>query len=399
MVIALGVLFYPIVVNYFASRQSVTIVQRYNDTVSHLGANKTKKILDNAKLYNAKLYNDYIYAMSQHLPWKGDVPNYQQELKINSSGMMGYITIPQIQVRDIPIYHGDAESTLAMGVGHMQQTSLPIGGLNTHTVLAAHSGRVNNTLFTNLDKLQKGDVFYIHTFNLELKYQVINIKIVNPNQVGSLSIVKGEDLATLVTCYPTGINNKRLLVTGDRIALTKKVPSETINRNQFGYNFWVFTGSASLAFLALLWLLALLLLRRRKLYQVSLKVLKEPSLIEGQSSGTFGRGFYLTSSKHIAKIWAKEQEKTVLNVYRLKKVKEISRRIFKAKSDNWQEYVTANLSTGYEGKEYELIIGPIPNYPYHRMRKIEQYTLKSEDAMKHLKYIKSIQVEKETKKN
>ena len=136
----------------------------------------------------------------------------------------------------------------------MPQSSLPIGGINSHAVLPAHSGRVNDTLFTNLDKLKNGDIFYLHVLNLTLKYKINDIRIVAPNQVSSLSIEKGRDLVTLVTCYPTGINNKRLLVTGERTALSKVTPQEDIQRNQFGYKFWVMLGSAFLMFLGLVYL-------------------------------------------------------------------------------------------------------------------------------------------------
>lgn len=263
--IAVGALLYPIVVNYFVGQQNVTSIQNYNQDVKKIGSTKAKQMLNNATLYNAKLYNTYIYDMSQNIPWNQAIPNYTNELRVDSSGMMGYLTIPQINVANIPIYHGDSESTLAAGVGHLPQSSLPIGGVNTHTVLPAHSGRVNNTLFTNLDKLKKGDVFYIHVLTRNLKYKINDIRIVKPSDVSSLSIVKGQDLATLVTCYPTGINNKRLLVTGKRIPLSEKTPQEKIERNQFGYDFWVMAGSALLVLLALIYILwRYLAYRRRK---------------------------------------------------------------------------------------------------------------------------------------
>ena len=401
LLIALGVLFYPIVVNYLASQQNVGSVTRYNDSVAALGKSKATQMLDDAKLYNARLYNQYIFDASQHIQWQGKIPDYNKTLDVQSNGMMGYITIPQISVNDIPIYHGDSEATLALGVGHIQQTSLPIGGVNTHAVLAAHSGRVNDTLFSDLDKMKKGDVFYLNVLTEKLRYQVINTKIVDPQDVSSLSIEKGKDLVTLVTCWPTGINNKRLLVTGERVPLDEKIPQASIQRNYFGYNFWVFLGSSILALLALAWIFYWLLWARFRLYEADFVKLTEPSEIDSWQTGDFGAGFYLTNSKKLAKRWAQQMllgltdadgkpVAPVLNVYRLKKRRQLTRWIFKSKSDNWQNYIDNPEKDA--DTEHELIMGPLPDEDYGYIKKIIQYALKSDRALSHLKYIKTIKV-------
>lgn len=310
--------------------------------------------------------------------------------------MMGFITIPQIKVNDIPIYHGDSEKILGLGVGHVPQSSLPIGGINSHAVLPAHSGRVNDTLFTNLDKLKNGDIFYLHVLNLTLKYKINDIRIVAPNQVSSLSIEKGRDLVTLVTCYPTGINNKRLLVTGERTALSKVTPQEDIQRNQFGYNFWVMFGSAFLMFLGLVYLLWLLFGRKRNLYHVAARKIEKPVLSDGQLVGDFGEGFYLTDSKKLAFQWLdefaqKEKLNSVelfLNVYRLKRIKKLSRWIFKDKTENWQNYI--NEKQGYGDEKHALVIGPV----FTSDKKIMQYVLKTEEALGYIKYIKCLNINK-----
>jgi sortase A len=400
---ALAVLFYPIVVNYLVSRQNVQSVTNYSDAVSSLGKTKAEKMLADAKLYNAKLYNEYIYDASQGIKWQGNIPSYDQTLNVEKNGMMGYISIPQIKVENVPIYHGDSEATLAVGVGHIQQTSLPIGGNNTHTVLVAHSGRVNDTLFTDLDTLKIGDVFYINVLSEKLRYQIINIKIVEPADVSDLSIEKGQDLATLVTCYPTGINNKRLLVTGKRVALDEKIPQANITRNYFGYNFWVFTGSSLLALLALGWILYWLLWAKFRLYQAAFMEVKTPSLTDMWQTGDFGSGFYLTNSKKLAKRWASgllaglesNEVKPVLNVYRLKKRRQLTRWIFKSKSENWRNYIEERK--GDEDNRHELIMGPLPNEDYGLIKKIIQYTLKSKTALDHLKYIKTIPLKRSKK--
>ncbi|MEG1486211.1 class C sortase [Lactococcus sp.] len=398
-IIAIGLLFYPIVVNYLAGQQNVKSVQKYDNQLSTIGNSKVKQLLAQAQLYNAQLYNEYIYDASQHIAWNKPIPNYNNVLKVDSTGMMGFITIPQIKVNDIPIYHGDSETILGLGVGHVPQSSLPIGGNNTHAVLPAHSGRVNDTLFTNLDKLKNGDIFYLHVLNLTLKYKIDDIRIVAPDQVSSLSIEKGRDLVTLVTCYPTGINNKRLLVTGERTALSKVTPQEKVQRNQFGYNFWVMFGSGLLMLLGLLYLLWLLLGLRHKLYHVADRKIEAPKLSDGQLRGDFGEGFYLTNSKKLANQWLDEEAQKenqnpndlLINVYRLKKMKNLSRWIFKDKTENWQNYILEKQ--GYGDEKHALVVGPV----FTSDKKVMQYALKTEEAFEHLKYIKCLNKNKSKK--
>lgn len=332
--------------------------------------------------------------MSQRIPWNGKVPNYQQTLSLDKKGMMGYIDIPQIKVKDIPIYHGDDEKTLAIGVGHIQQTSLPIGGKNTHKVLAAHSGQVNDALFSNLSKLKKGDVFYLHPLNRTLKYEVYNIKVVKPSDVSTLGIEKGKDIATLVTCYPTGINNRRLLVTGKRLPLNKVTPSEHIDRNKFGYNFWVLLGSGLLALLGLLSLLFLLF--KGRLYSVGLQALKEPTLADGQAEGEFGAGFYLTTSKRLANYRAKQLgDDAVVNVYRFKHAKrDLKYLIYYKQTENWKRFVSSNLNHAYDGKAHDYVKGPHSETEIKISRRHMQLVLQSATAFEHLKFIKSYSVSK-----
>lgn len=397
-IIALTLLFYPLVVNYFVAQQNLNTVQRYNQSVSKIGKTKAERLLADARLYNAKLYNEYIYDASQNIPWQGKVPDYNSELKVDSSGLMGYISIPQIAVNDVPIYHGDSETTLAVGVGHIPQTSLPIGGVNTHAVLPAHSGRVNNTLFTDLDMLKLGDVFYINVLNEKLKYEVDNIKVVNPKDVSSLGIIKGKDLVTLVTCYPTGINNKRLLVTGERIPLSKVTPSEKIERNKFGYNFWVMLAAGIIALLALLSLLFWLLAKRQRLYQVYPEKLEQPSLEQATQPGAFGQGFYLTNHRKVAESWASElypdEPELYLNIYRLKKLKSLSRWVFKSKSENWKNYQANAAAADFVDTEHELVAGPIDGQAFRTGKRISQYRLNSSEALEHLKHLKSKKIER-----
>ncbi|WP_205271985.1 class C sortase [Lactococcus taiwanensis] len=386
-IIALGLLFYPIVVNFMVAQQNLTTIQNYRAQVSKIPAQKEHELLA-----SARLYNEYIYAVSQGVAFKKALPDYNKQLSLDESGMMGYIAIPQINVRNVPIYHGDSEKILFAGVGHIPQTSLPIGGINTHAVLPAHSGRINNTLFTELDKLKLGDVFYLSVLDLDLKYKIDNIKVVDPKDISSLNVIKGKDLVTLVTCYPTGINNKRLLVTGERVPYNQKLPNEAINRNSFGYNFWVMLVSGVLALLGLVILLYCLLANQRPLYQVSLEKLEKPTLAHDSLRGDFGAGFYLVTSKSVAIAQAEKiypDQPLYLNVYRLRKHKELSRWIFKNKSENWKKYLSKVKNSNFVDKEHELIIGPHPT-----ARKAQQYCLKSPKALAHLHYLKSIPLRK-----
>ena len=142
--------------------------------------------------------------------------NYNSQLDIAGNGIIGYVIIPKIQV-NLPIYHGTDAEVLDRGVGHLLGSSLPVGGKNTHTILSGHSGMASQKMFTDLEQLAQGDVFYLNVLNETLAYQVIQISTVLPYETELLSIVPGADLCTLVTCTPYGVNTHRLLVRGSRI--------------------------------------------------------------------------------------------------------------------------------------------------------------------------------------
>lgn len=144
---------------------------------------------------------------------------YDDILNISKTGMMGRIVIPKAEV-DLPIFHGTTESSLLRGAGHLQGTSLPVGGIDTRTVITAHRGLADATMFTYLDRLETGDLFTLNIFDEILTYRVIETKVVAPEDSESVQAVRGRDLATLVTCTPLGINSHRILVTGERIIPT-----------------------------------------------------------------------------------------------------------------------------------------------------------------------------------
>ena len=185
-----------------------------------------------AEEYNSKLSSGAILAANTNIPTgsgslDGDELNYWKLLDAGN-GLMGRIQIPSISV-DLPIYHGTSDEALLEGAGHLQGTSLPVGGLDTHSVITAHRGLANSRMFTDLDQVKKGDTFSITTFGHTVSYQVIDTKVVDPKDNASLRQEAGKDLVTLVTCTPLGINTHRILVTGARVLPT---PPEDLARGE-----------------------------------------------------------------------------------------------------------------------------------------------------------------------
>jgi sortase A len=207
------VLLYPAVSNYVNSRNCAKAIDEYDENVANLQEEEKEQMLADAKAYNKKI------AKSKTNFINGDPSDeeYKSLLDVNGDGMMGYITITKIDVR-LPIYHGTGEDALVHSVGHIEGSSLPIGGKSTHTVISGHRGLPSATLFSNLDKLEVGDTFVITVLGEKLTYEVDQIRVVLPDEVSELDVVEGKDYVTLVTCTPYGINTHRLLVRGHRIA-------------------------------------------------------------------------------------------------------------------------------------------------------------------------------------
>lgn len=225
LVVAFAVLLYPTVSSYVNEKNGSKVVSNYDAESVRLSNAEKEKMLEDARAYNKEMLSniDLIDPFSQ-----GETSideRYESLLNLDGSGMMGYIRIPKIKV-EIPIYHGTSESVLQAGVGHFWGTSLPVGGESTHTVLTGHRGLPTKTLFTNMDKLVEGDVFYIKVLDETLAYKVDQILTVLPEETEALSIVPGKDYATLVTCTPYAINTHRLLVRGHRIPYEEAVKIE-----------------------------------------------------------------------------------------------------------------------------------------------------------------------------
>lgn len=223
--VAFAVLLYPTVSSYVNEKNGSKVVSNYDAESVRLSNAEKEQMLEDARAYNKEMLSniDLIDPFSQ-----GETSideRYESLLNMDGSGMMGYIRIPKIKV-EIPIYHGTSESVLQAGVGHFWGTSLPVGGESTHTVLTGHRGLPTKTLFTNMDKLVKGDVFYIKVLDETLAYKVDQILTVLPEETEALFIVPGQDYATLVTCTPYAINTHRLLVRGHRIPYEEAVKIE-----------------------------------------------------------------------------------------------------------------------------------------------------------------------------
>ena len=205
------VLLYPALSQYWNSKTQTHAVDNYQDILDSLQKEDYTKYFEEADHYNAALRNLDVPLMEY-----GQLTEYNQILNVSGTGVMGYITIEKLGV-ELPLYHGTSDSVLNIACGHMEGTSLPVGGESTHSVLSAHRGLPHAKLFTDLDKMELGDVFTITILDRTLTYQVDQIKVVNPNEIDEVHIIEGEDHCTLLTCTPYGINSHRLLVRGTRI--------------------------------------------------------------------------------------------------------------------------------------------------------------------------------------
>lgn len=215
---------YPSVSNYFAEKNQVEIIKKYDELVVSVDTQGLEEEFQKAQTYNENLAGDpvhdpFVEGSGYALP-----TNYTSILNFTDSGIMAYIEIPKISVH-LPIYHGTSSDVLEKGVGHIQSTSLPIGGESTHCVLTGHTGLPSAELFTRLDELDIGDIFYIHVLNKVLTYKVYETKVILPDKIDELQVVPGKDYVTLVTCTPYGVNTHRLLVKAEQVEYEEYVDS------------------------------------------------------------------------------------------------------------------------------------------------------------------------------
>ena len=215
--LALGLTLYPIISNYVNQKYASQIHTAYQEVMEQADDSELLKAKELADAYNRTLVPgaSMVDAYSQEglLAASAD---YDSQLNLAGNGIMGYVEIPKISV-NLPIYHGTENDSLERGIGHLLGSSLPVGGENTHAILSGHSGMASQKMFTDLEQLAAGDVFYLHILNETLAYQVVEINTVLPYDTSLLGVTPGEDLCTLVTCTPYGVNTHRLLVRGSRI--------------------------------------------------------------------------------------------------------------------------------------------------------------------------------------
>lgn len=211
-VAGLSLLLYPTVSNYWNTLHASRAVATYVDAVQNMGEDKRREMLQKAIDYNKSLTSD-----NQRLTISSARrQEYESILDVDGNGMIGYIEIPNVNIT-LPVYHGTNDDVLQIAVGHLDWTSLPVGGTSTHCVLSGHRGLPSAKLFTNLDQVKEGDSFVIRVLDEVLTYEVDQIRIVEPAAVDDLMIENGKDYCTLVTCTPYGVNSHRLLVRGHRV--------------------------------------------------------------------------------------------------------------------------------------------------------------------------------------
>ena len=225
-IIGLGILLYPTISNLLMNIFQTTAIQEYNYTVEQMEQDRIEEILSEAKVYNEQFKNTIVVD-----PFSQEAENYKSSEYneiLNIDGTMGYIEIPKINV-NLPIFHGVSEEVLKRGVGHIETTPLPVGGEGNHSVLSAHRGLPSSKLFTDLDKLEVGDIFTIKMLTETLVYKINQIKVVEPTDTQDLQAEVDKDYITLITCTPYAVNTHRLLVRGERIDTEQYLA--TINNN------------------------------------------------------------------------------------------------------------------------------------------------------------------------
>lgn len=216
--IGIGAAAYPAFGNWYTEQKRSVVLTEYEKALAKIEDADLTDAFKQAEIYNDALFTGEIDEKER--------PDYGELLCTTEDGIMGYVEIPAIQIR-LPIYHGCTENELSKGAGHLPSSSLPVGGKSTHAVLAAHSGRADSKMFTDLDQVKEGDLVYLYVLNKTLTYEVDKITVTTPDDTDAIQIIDGEDLLTPLTCTPYGTNTHRLLVRGHRI-----FPDETLSTSK-----------------------------------------------------------------------------------------------------------------------------------------------------------------------
>lgn len=243
ILLGIGLIFYPIISSVYTESVRSEVKSEYVEELNNIDTSEIDAARQAAIEYNRRLFSGYIDILDP------ESTGYYEQLNITNNGIMGYIDIPSINV-NLPIFHGVGDDSLTTGTGHMPQTSLPVGGENTRCVISAHTGSASSAMFTDLPNMQIGDYFYLEVLGQTLAYQILEteavpdpITTVLPEEVNSIKIIRGEDLVTLVTCTPYGINSHRLLVTGTRVDMPDEdiqaITPNTENNKSSNSSIWM----------------------------------------------------------------------------------------------------------------------------------------------------------------
>ena len=230
-----GAAAYPLIASINNERTQSLVQMEYEEKLQQLDTSEIDAALAAAREYNKTISTVQIEDVDKI---KADLPPYEDLLNLANNGIMGYIMIPAINI-DLPIYHGTTGAAMEKGAGHMEGTSLPVGGVGTHAVISAHSGMASAKLFTDLDKLKLGDMFFITVCNQKLAYEVDNIAVVEPTDIDLIRIDTQQDYVTLLTCTPYGVNTHRLLVRGHRVDMAEEAISEVEEKVKPAASTWM----------------------------------------------------------------------------------------------------------------------------------------------------------------
>ncbi|RST94125.1 class A sortase [Vagococcus bubulae] len=227
ILLGLGALLYPIVGNYLANRDRSEAVDQYNKEMKDTVQKDIDKNIELAKEYNKEIYaNQQGNRNTKKIDYNGFLEN---------QNVMGTIEVPALNIKSLPFYHGTSYKTLDKGLGHFEQSSIPIGGINTRSVITGHSGMKNQVLFSEIRNLKEGDIFFINILGEKLAYEIKSFEEVLPSDIESVAVIPGEDIVTLLTCTPPGINTYRLLVNGHRISYKEAAKKDIVRRNLLSY--------------------------------------------------------------------------------------------------------------------------------------------------------------------
>ena len=268
--LALLLTLYPVISNLYNQEHQSLIKTEYEEVVAQTDTAEFDRIRKLAVAYNKAITPGTAgetYSQEAILAASED---YDAQLNLSGSGIMGYVKIPKIQV-ELPIYHGTGSDSLERGTGHLLGSSLPVGGESVHTIITGHSGMASQKMFTDLEQLEIGDVFYLHVLDAVLAYQVYFMEPVVPHDSSRLGIIQGKDLCTLITCYPTGVNTHRLLVQGERIPYEQAqevqavtVSGETEVESHWEDQYWLGIQMGLTAMICMVIVLNVILMVRKK---------------------------------------------------------------------------------------------------------------------------------------